>query len=56
MMVRRSGCGAVNSGAHWDAAQLRALYGLDVAFVIYFTVEVLAKLCGLSIETCWQDA
>lgn len=43
------------SGAKWSKGTFAVLDGLDVAFIVYFTLEVLLKLVGLSFETFWQD-
>lgn len=45
----------ISSGVEWSTDALRVLFGLDLGFVVYFTLEVVAKICGLSLEQFWQD-
>ena len=45
----------LSSGAATSEAALHALSSFDVAFVLFFTLELFAKVIGLSLESFWQD-
>ena len=44
-----------SSGVRWSASEASVFLMLDLAFVCYFTIELVAKVIGLSFEAFWAD-